>query len=129
MAVIGVGFDLVDIARAERLLAHHGERALGRLLTPDERAYVRRRPARAAHHVAARVAAKEAVYKALQTLEGAEAIGWQEIEVVRADRQRPVIALHGLARRITDEVPGFRIHLSLSHTDATAGAAAVAERE
>ncbi len=129
MAVIGVGFDLVDIVRAERLLARHGERALARLLTPEEREYVRRRSARAAHHVAARVAAKEAVYKALQGLEGARAIGWQEIEVVREDRQRPVIALHGLARRLTAELPGFRIHLSLSHTEATAGAAAVAERE
>ncbi|MCL4864727.1 MAG: holo-ACP synthase, partial [Gemmatimonadales bacterium] len=93
MAVIGVGMDLVEIERAERMLARKEEQALERLLTPGERAYVvaRGQPAR---HFAARLAAKEAVYKALQSLPGARAIGWRDIEVISGEEGRPHMALH-----------------------------------
>lgn len=126
MAVIGVGVDLVEIARAERMLERKGEQPLERLLTPGERAYVEGKdwPAR---HLAARFAAKEAVYKALQALEGARAIGWRDIEVVSGDAGRPVVALHGVALAVTEAAGGVRLHLSLTHTDLTAAAVAVAE--
>jgi holo-[acyl-carrier protein] synthase len=125
-AVIGVGFDLVESARAERMLARKCERPLSRLLTPGERMYVegREHPAR---HFAARFAAKEAVYKALQGLPGARGIGWRDIEVVSGDAGRPHVELHGLAQTLTDAAGGVRLHLSLSHTDLTAAAVAVAE--
>ena len=73
MAVIGVGIDVVDHDRAQKLLLRHGTRALNRFLLPGERRYVTSRgdPTR---HFAVRVAAKEAVYKAFQSLAGAEAI-------------------------------------------------------
>jgi holo-[acyl-carrier protein] synthase len=126
VAVIGVGIDLVEIARAERKLARKGEQPLIRLLTPGERKYVegREHPAR---HCAARVAAKEAVYKALQGLPGARGIGWRDIEVVSGDAGRPHVELHGLAQALADAAGGVLLHLSLSHTDLTAAAVAVAE--
>jgi hypothetical protein len=40
MELIGVGIDLVDIARVERMLERHGERVLTRFLTEGEREYV-----------------------------------------------------------------------------------------
>ena len=126
MAVIGVGVDLVEIARAERMLERKGEQPLERLLTPAERTYVESKD-RPARHLAARFAAKEAVYKALQTLEGARAIGWRDIEVVSGYAGRPEVALHGVARDVAAAIGGIRLHLSLSHTDLTAAAVAVAE--
>lgn len=127
MAVIGVGIDLVEIARAELMLARKGDQPLERLLTPAERAYVesREEPAR---HFAARFAAKEAVYKALQGLPGARGIGWRDIEVVSGDAGRPHVELHGLAREIADAAGGVMLHVSLTHTDLTAGAMVVAEQ-
>jgi holo-[acyl-carrier protein] synthase len=127
MAVIGIGMDLVDIDRAERLLARHGERALRRLLFPAERAYVEGMvvPAR---HFAVRLAAKEAAYKALQALPDAAGIGWRDIEVLRATSGRPGIQLHGQAAKVAAALGPHRIHVTLTHTDRTAGAVVVVER-
>lgn len=126
MATIGMGLDLVEISRAEELLSAKGEAALEKLLTAEERAYVSAQPL-PAQHLAVRIAAKEAVYKALQPLPGSRGIGWQDIEVVRGREGFPTIALHGLAARVTSDAGGVTIHLSLSHTDQTAGAVAQVE--
>ena len=124
VSVVGVGIDLVDIARVERMLADKGEHALGRLFTDEERAYLATRPAPAGH-VAARIAAKEAVYKAMQALPGARAIGWRDLEVTRDSEGRPAIRLHGLAERLAAEQGGLQIQISLTHSSLSAGAVAV----
>jgi len=127
MAVVGIGIDLVDIDRAERLLQRHGERALRRLLSPAERAYVEGMVA-PARHFAVRLAAKEAAYKALQTLPDAAGVGWRDIEVLRATSGRPGIQLHGKAAKVVAALGPHRIHVTLTHTDRTAGAVVVVER-
>jgi holo-[acyl-carrier protein] synthase len=124
LSVIGVGIDLVDRARVVRLLDSKGNQALTRFFTETERAYLASRPDPTGH-AAARIAAKEAVYKALQSLPGARGVGWREIEVTRDEDGRPAIALHGLAARLAAEAGGVRIEISLSHSDSTAGAVAV----
>ena len=50
MAVIGIGIDLVDIERVDRLLSGKGERALRRLFTERELAYVGARAHPIRHH-------------------------------------------------------------------------------
>jgi holo-[acyl-carrier protein] synthase len=126
MAVIGVGLDLVDVKKAEQLFERWGERLLSRVLTDAEREYVLRF-ARPAKHLAVRLAAKEAVYKAMQTVPGARAVGWRQIEVVRHGDGRPTIQLHGSAARLAERAGGLRVALSLSHTRRTAGAVALVE--
>ena len=106
------------------MLDRFGERALRRLLTAEELAYVTSM-ARPETHVAARIAAKEAVFKALQVLPGAEAVTWQHIEVVRAASGRPTVALHDLAAELARQHGPWTIHLSLSHAEQTAGAVAM----
>ena len=61
MELIGVGIDLVDVPRVERMIERHGERVVARFLTARERAYVNGKH-RPALHIAARIAAKEAAY-------------------------------------------------------------------
>ena len=124
MELIGIGIDLVDIARVERMLARHGDRVLRRFLTERERAYVADK-ARPAMHIAARIAAKEAAYKALQSLAGMRAVGWQDLEVSRQDDGRPYLKLHGLAATVP---PGLSLLLSLTHTHGVAGAVAILSR-
>ncbi len=124
VSVVGVGIDLVDIARVERMLADKGEQALGRIFTDEERAYLATRP-EPAGHVAARIAAKEAVYKAMQALPGARAIGWRDLEVTRDPDGRPAIRLHGVAERLAAEQGGLQIQVSLTHSSLSAGAVAV----
>jgi phosphopantetheine--protein transferase-like protein len=124
---MGLGIDVVDVDRAEAMLSARRRRVLDRLLTADELAYVMRlrHPAR---HLAVRLAAKEAVYKALQVLPGSRPIGWREIEVVRGEHGRPSVQLHGLARELMDRAGDLSIHLSLTHSDRSAVAAAILER-
>jgi holo-[acyl-carrier protein] synthase len=127
MELIGVGIDLVDIARVERMMERLGDRVMRRFLTQGERAYVVAR-ARPSMHLAARIAAKEAAYKALQALPGARAVGWHDLEVERETEGRPHLVMSGLARELAAR-HGLRIELSLSHSDATAGAVAVVLKE
>jgi holo-[acyl-carrier protein] synthase len=126
VTVIGVGIDLVDLERVRQLLTHRGEQAMLRFFSERERAYLATR-ADATGHAAARIAAKEAVYKAMQSLEGARAIGWREIEVTRDPEGRPAIELHGVAARLSSESGGLRIQISLTHSALSAGAIAVVE--
>ena len=126
MTVIGVGIDLVDLERVRALLANKGERAMTRFFSENERQYLSTRRD-ATGHAAARIAAKEAVYKAMQSLKGARGIGWREIEVARDAQGKPAIRLHGLAARLSDETGGLVIQISLTHSAVSAGAIAVVE--
>jgi holo-[acyl-carrier protein] synthase len=122
--VLGLGLDLVAIDRVQRLLARHGERALARLLTESERLYCDRQ-AVPARHVAARLAAKEAAYKAFQQADGARRIGWRELEVVRGPDGRPALAMHGAALAAAAQLKVASTLLSISHTDTHAAAVVV----
>jgi holo-[acyl-carrier protein] synthase len=124
MNVLGIGIDLVDVARIEKMMKRKGQRVIQKLLTEREQAYIAtlHSPARA---VAARIAAKEAAYKALQVLPDARAIGWQDLEVLRHADGRPALRLHNQAERLAETFGPLEIHLSLTHSDTTAGAVAL----
>ena len=124
--IVGVGVDLVDVARVERMLDAKGERALRRLFTAGELAYAQGRP-HPARHLAARVAAKEAAFKALSAHAEARGIGWREMEVVAAAHAQPTLALHGAAERCAAALGVRHAWLSLTHSDATAGAVVILE--
>jgi holo-[acyl-carrier protein] synthase len=121
MSVVGVGMDVVEVERARAILSRYGERAVVRFLTEEERSYVMRQPD-PAPHFAVRVAAKEAAYKALQSVPGMRAVGWHDVEVSRQSDGRPQLTLHGLAATLP---PDWTLHLSLTHTHAVAGAVVV----
>ena len=126
MGVIGVGIDIVPVARVERLLARHADRALRRLFTESERAYARTQSLPALH-LAARIAAKEAAYKALSGDETARGIGWQDIEVLRLADGRPLLSFHGTAAERFAALGGTHCHLSLTHSGGVAAAVVVLE--
>ena len=128
MALVGLGIDLVDVDEAERLLERWGDRLLRRLLTDAEREYVLRFE-RPAQYLAVRLAAKEAVYKALQSFPGARDVRWRHIEVLRRHDGAPSIRLHDEAARLCEAAGNFRVSLSLTHTRRTAGAVALIERD
>jgi len=121
---VGVGIDLVDIDRIERLIRQFGDRALKRLLFDREKAYCLSKAA-PARHVAARVAAKEAAYKAL-SLAGADLVlWWHDMEVVLDDRGIPGLVFHGRGRAVFEKLMIKRSLLSLTHSNTQAGAVVV----
>jgi holo-[acyl-carrier protein] synthase len=115
--VSGVGIDLLEIDRLERALERR-PRLAERLFTEAERDYAASR-ARPAMHLAARFCAKEAVAKAL----GLTGWSFRDVEVL-ATSAAPEIRLSGSAARRAREL-GVSARVSLTHTEAMAGAAAV----
>jgi holo-[acyl-carrier protein] synthase len=116
--VIGVGIDLIQVDRVADLLARKPA-VEARLFTEQEAAYCRSFAA-AAERFAARVAAKEAVAKAL----GIGIVGWRDVEVLSGGKPR--VRLAGKTRLAARELGVRRVELSLTHTASQAAAIAVA---
>ena len=126
--ILGHGIDLVPIGRVRSMLDRHGDRFTTRVFTPDERVYCDLGRRQRAERYAARLAAKEAVAKALGT--GiADGIAWVEIGVTRLPSGRPGIALSGRAaeRAAVKGITGW--WLSLTHAGGLAVASVIAEGE
>ncbi len=114
--ILGVGVDVVDIARFEGILVRRPG-LLERLFTPAERGLA---PA----SLAARFAAKESVAKALGAPAG---LAWHDCEVVSASSGRPSLVLRGTVAAAAQDLGIERWHLSLSHDAGIASALVVAE--
>lgn len=121
--ILGLGLDAVDIARVERMLADNGDRMVQRLFSDAEAAYAMAR-ARPAEHLAVRLAAKEAAFKALAGNALARAIGWREIEVLNGSDGAPTLVLTGRAEARARELGVGRVLVTLTHTE-TVGVAVV----
>jgi holo-[acyl-carrier protein] synthase len=123
--ILGIGLDLVEVARVRASVRRSGERFAKRVFTPDEIAYCAGR-ARKFEHLAARFAAKEAMLKAL----GTGITGWasmQEVEVVHDAVGRPELRLRGGVLRHARALGVTAAHLSISHTEGVAAAVVVLE--
>ena len=116
--ILGIGSDLTDIRRIEKVLDRHGERFLARIFTDIERARAGRRPATAVATYAKRFAAKEACAKALGT--GMRAgVFWRDMGVVNLPGGRPTMRLTGGAlRRLEKLTPqGLEARIDVTITD------------
>jgi len=124
--IVGIGLDLVETARVERVLSTYGTRFEQRVYTPVE---IRACAARAdrIQALAARFAAKEACLKALGT-------GWsaglslRQVEIVSGEGGRPSIRLLANAESRARTLGVRSIHVSLTHQPGTAAAMVVLER-
>jgi holo-[acyl-carrier protein] synthase len=119
--IIGIGSDLIDIRRVEKVIERHGDRFLDRVFTDAERAKAGRR---AKNHkmvvatFAKRFAAKEACSKALGT--GIrQGVWWRDMGVVNLAGGRPTMKLTGGAlARLNALIPqGCEAQIDLSITD------------
>jgi len=115
--IVGVGSDLADIRRVERVLQRFGPRFVARVFTEVERARSERKGDRAASY-AKRFAAKEACSKALGTgIRGG--VFWRDMGVVNAPSGKPTMRLTGgAAERLQALIPeGMTAAIHLSLTD------------
>ncbi len=121
--IAGLGLDVVEVARIDRLLAGSlAERLLNRVFTAAERAYCDDHPAARALHYAGRFAAKEALVKALAAPSG---LTWQDMEVVSDGPPR--FRTQGRCAEVLRERGIAAVHLSLSHDGGVAAAAVILE--
>ena len=108
--MLSVGVDVIETERIARALERWGDRFLSHVYTPTEVEYCR-------NHVpelAVRFAAKEAVSKALGT--GIRGVTWREMEVLPDSRGKPLVRLHGRAKRRARALGLDEFAISLSHS-------------
>lgn len=115
MAILGIGTDLVEVARIAQFAERPG--ALERIFSDTEIAYCLARKNKY-EHLAVRFAAKEAVFKALPF----DGVAFKNIAITNTPDGAPEVV-------VADErCKGLRIFISLSHTAAYATAFAVVEK-
>ena len=123
--ILGVGIDIIEVARIQASYEKFGERFVNRILLPKEIEYClsHRVPA---PFLAARFAAKEAISKAFGTGIGAQ-LGWQDMELGRKASGEPFVILHEKGRALLAQRHALTLWISLSHTQSHAAAVAVLE--
>ncbi|HEY7459570.1 MAG TPA: holo-ACP synthase [Xanthobacteraceae bacterium] len=115
--IIGMGSDITDIRRIEKVIGRHGDRFLDRIFTEAERARAERR----AHPMATyakRFAAKEACAKALGT-GMRRGVWWRDMGVINLPSGRPTMQLTGGALRRLQAItpPGCEARIDLTISD------------
>ena len=103
--IVGIGVDIAETARMEKLFAKFGQRFARRILTADELLEFDRRK-HSSSYLATRFAAKEAVAKALGTGIG-EQLGFHSVQIDNDDRGKPLLRFLGSA---VDLIAGLDIN-------------------
>jgi holo-[acyl-carrier protein] synthase len=114
--IIGVGIDVVDVARFGQTL-ERTPRLRERLFTDEERGL-------GLDSLAARFAAKEALAKALGAPVG---LHWTDATVLRGPEGRPRLQVRGTVQARADDLGVHELHVSLSHDAGIASAVVIAE--
>lgn len=123
--ILGVGIDIIEVARIAASLEKFGHRFGERILSGEESAYCLAHGS-PAPFVAARFAAKEAIAKAFGTGIGGE-LGWQDMEISHRESGEPYVILHGKGKKLFDSRKGKNLFISISHTQEYAAVVAVLE--
>jgi len=124
--IVGIGIDIVDIERVNRLLDRYKDRFVKRVFTEEEEKYAYR-SIKPAERLAGRFAVKEAFMKAIGTGKS-NGILWRDVETVRGPLGRPKVKLYGKANKYMNMLNGNNVHVSITHDGGKAIAFVVIER-
>jgi holo-[acyl-carrier protein] synthase len=117
-----IGIDIIEIRRIEQAISRWGGRFLERVYTGAETELCRGK----AESLAVRFAGKEAALKALSG--PGTMISWRDIEILSESSGKPVIHLHGQARKRARELGLCGLGISLSHSREYGVALVIGER-
>ena len=123
MSSSAIGIDIVEIKRLEKVSKRWGKAFLKKVYTDRELSYSKAK--RFPHqHLAARFAAKEAIFKALGEVEK-DFVGWKNIEIINDGYGKPMVRWHGQAEKTRKKRHIKGAVVSLSHTENYAVASAM----
>lgn len=123
--ILGLGIDIIEIDRIEEAIKRGGEEFVRRTFTDEEINYCEKESHKYQHY-AARIAAKEALFKAIGT-GWQNGVKWTDIEVKNDKLGKPVMHLKGKVKLIADKLGVKNAIVTLSHCEAYAIAQAVLE--
>ena len=126
---MGVGIDLVEVARIRRALesSKTGLRLRNRVFTEKEIQYCEGKHQGKYQSYAGRFAAKEAVMKALGRGWGSD-VAWLDIEILPGPAGKPEVRLSNKTSALAGQLGITQLALSITHTESYAMAALVAEQ-
>jgi holo-[acyl-carrier protein] synthase len=110
--IYGIGIDVLQLERIQRVYAKHGEHFVERLLLPDEERQFRR-TARPARFLAMRFAGKEAVVKAMGT-GFAHGMWIRDVGVVQNSWGKPEVIYSERGQRLRDKLGIGACHITLT---------------
>jgi holo-[acyl-carrier protein] synthase len=111
--VIGIGIDIIEIERVKKSIDTFGDSFLNKIYTQNELDYCLAKHNKY-QHLAARFAAKEAIYKALASGWEKDAT-WKSIEIINEPNGLPVVKFIGKLKEFMSDDKDIKI--SLSHSD------------
>ena len=124
--IYGIGIDLVENERIEKVLERWGEKFLNRVFTEGEMNYCGRH-AQSHIHYGARFAIKESFLKAMGVGLGM-GIKLNEIEVLNEEGGKPNLILSGGAMQEYEKAGIKKNHISITHTKKYASAIVLLEK-
>jgi holo-[acyl-carrier protein] synthase len=110
--MVGIGTDLVKIARIQSLFERFGHKFVGRILSYVEQVLFQEQH-QSVHFLAKRFAGKEAVAKALGCGIGAR-LAFTEISIINEKNGKPIVKLLGKAELLVQEMNISEVMISLS---------------
>lgn len=122
--IVGIGTDIVEIKRINKIMNDKRDSFLKKIFTDKEIEFLEERNLRP-EYIAGRFAAKEAIAKALGT--GFREFSFRDITVLNDKLGKPIAKLNGNAKKIADRNGNTTLHLSISHGDDAAIAYAILE--
>lgn len=121
--ILGLGTDIIEISRIEKVVSKFGEKFLAKLFTSKEIESIRARKY-SAQHIAGRFAAKEAIIKALDP-DWNKDFTWKSLEILNGPSGVPEANTVGdFSKKLPEN---SQIHLSISHSENYATAVAILE--
>ena len=111
--VLGIGIDIIEIDRIRESVEKYGEKFLQKIYTTNELDYCLKKQNKF-QHLAARFAAKEAVFKAMES-SWKKGMSWKDIEISNKPSGMPIVKLNGKLKTFLASNKSLKI--SMSHSD------------
>ena len=111
--VIGIGIDIIEIERIKNSIERFGNSFLNKIYTQNELDYCLAKNNKY-QHLAARFAAKEAIYKAVATGWEKDST-WKSMEITNEPNGLPVVTFFGKLKEFLSDDKDIKI--SISHSD------------
>ena len=111
--VLGIGIDIIEIDRIRESVDKYGEKFLQKIYTTNELDYCLKKQNKF-QHLAARFAAKEAVFKAMES-SWKKGMSWKDIEISNKPSGMPIVKLNGKLKTFLASNKSLKI--SMSHSD------------
>lgn len=111
--VLGIGIDIIEIERIKKSVDRFGDRFLKKIYTATELEYSLKKYNKY-QHLAARFAAKEAIYKALSS-DTNEVYSWQDVEIYNEVNGLPKVKFYGNLKDYLSN--GKELKISMSHSE------------